>query len=163
MRAIEPRIEPRATRARRCGGGRLAIAGAVLIAAAGAAGAFTREQVDFGAWVFRRQCARCHGADGGGADNAWRGLRAPELIGPGALPRTPRPYQQIRRREFTTVADVYWFVSASMPADQPASLEAEEYWDAIAWILRSNGVAPDGKPLGDASADVPLPGAKAGP
>jgi mono/diheme cytochrome c family protein len=127
------------------------------------AAAYTREQLDNGAWVYRRQCARCHGGDGQGKDDAWKGLRAPELIGAGALPVDPRPYQQIRRRRFHTAQDVYWFTSASMPADQPASLEPEEYWDVIAYLLRSNGIAPDGKPLSDeTAAQVALPSAEAG-
>jgi len=142
----------------------------LVLLTTGGATAFTPEQVEYGAWVFRRQCTRCHGGDGQGKDDAWKGLRASELIGPGALPLEPRPYQQIRRREFRSVLDVFWFVSASMPADQPASLEPEEYWSVLAFILRSNGIAPDGTPLGDATAEQmaiprrerPAPG-KAGP
>jgi cytochrome c len=142
-----------------------------MVLAAGRAAAFTADQVQFGAWVFRRQCVRCHGADGQGKDDAWKGLRAPELVGPGVFPVDPRPYQQIRRREFRTVLDVFWFVSASMPADQPATLEPEEYWSVLAFILRSNGVAPDGAALGEKTAgELPVPhhepaehaGAKAG-
>jgi len=130
----------------------------VLLLATGRAIAFTPEQAEYGAWVLRRQCARCHGGDGQGKDDAWKGLRAPELIGAGAFPLEPRPYQQIRRRDFRSVLDVFWFVSASMPADQPASLEPEEYWSVLAFLLRSNGMAPDGTPLADATADqIPMP------
>jgi cytochrome c len=142
------------TRLSRARGQRVArrAAFAVIALLACSAAAFTREQAEYGAWVFRRQCVRCHGADGQGKDDAWRGLRAPELIGRGVLPAEPRAYQQIRRREFRTAEDVFWFVSASMPADQPASLEPEEYWSVIAYILRSNGQQADGNPLSEETA-----------
>ena len=74
------------------------------------------------------------------------------MIGAGALPLKPRPFQQLRRTEFRTAKDVYEFVSATMPADQPAILSAEEYWDVIAFILEKNGVASDEKPLTDTSS-----------
>ncbi|HZP40513.1 MAG TPA: c-type cytochrome [Candidatus Binatia bacterium] len=131
--------------------------GAVLVAAR-AADAFTQAQVMHGAWVLRRQCARCHGPNAEGKADAWRGLTAPELVGPNALPPEPRPYQQIRRQRFETAADVFDFVSAAMPADQPASLEPGEYWDVIARLLDANGVAPNGTALDAASAPgVALP------
>jgi cytochrome c len=129
-----------------------------LLALAAPAGAFTRAQAAHGAWLFRRQCARCHGPDGQGKADAWKGLTAPELVGPTALPEAPRPYQQIRRQRFETAADVFDFVSAAMPADQPASLEPDEYWDAIASLLERNGGVPDGVPLDASSAPrVALP------
>ena len=141
----------------RSGRGRF-LACVIMMLTAGRVAAFTAEQAQFGAWVFRRQCARCHGADGQGKDDAWRGLRAPELVGPGSFPVEPRAYQQIRRREFRSMLDVFWFVSASMPADQPASLDPEEYWSVLAFILRSNGMAPDAAALGENTAgEVPAP------
>lgn len=147
------RFAPRASR----NGFRLVVAGGVF-AVAHAAGAFTPAQVTHGAWIFRRQCARCHGPDAQGKADAWKGLTAPELAGPNALPEAPRPFQQIRRQPFETAADVFDFVSTAMPADQPASLEPDEYWDVIAYILDLNGVPADGVPLDAASATrVALP------
>src|SRR5690348_13724857 len=62
--------------------------------------AFTSEQATRGAEVFRLHCARCHAPDAAGKDAAWRGLRAPELVGVDSLPTEPRAYQQIRRQPF---------------------------------------------------------------
>jgi cytochrome c len=121
------------------------------------AGAFTAEQVDKGREVFRLQCARCHGPDGQGIINIYRGMTAPPLIGPTSFPLDPRPYQKMRHFQFRTVRDVYEFASAVMPADQPASLSEEEYWDAIAYLLNANGTAVNGQMLNeDAAAGLSL-------
>ncbi len=102
--------------------------------------------------VFRRECQRCHGPYGEGRNAIYRGLRAPELIGRTALPLKPRPYQRIRQRDFRTAEDLFDFASAAMPADQPASLYAREYWAVLSFVLAANGAPADGQPLDDASA-----------
>ncbi len=135
---------------------RSALAAGILALAAPAWG-FTAAQVAAGGRTYQRECARCHGADGRGKDAAFKNLRAPELIGPGALPREPRPYQRLRHEEFHTAKDVYDFVSATMPADQPAILSREEYLDVVAYLLARNGMAADQTPLTvPGSATVPL-------
>lgn len=133
----------------------LSLAASLLILLSPARGhAFTAEQARQGAEIFRRQCARCHGPYGEGRDNAFKGLRAPELIGGSALPLRPRAFQKIRHRDFRTAEDVFNFASAAMPADQPASLYAEEYWAVVAFVLSRNGTPPDGQPLTAASSAV---------
>jgi cytochrome c len=128
-----------------------------LLALAASARAFTAEQVDKGGEVFRLQCARCHGPEGQGITNIYRGMTAPPLIGPTAFPLDPRPYQKMRHFQFRTVRDIYEFASAVMPADQPASLSAEDYWDVIAYMLNANGMAVNGQMLNeDAAADMSL-------
>lgn len=119
----------------------------VLLAAAVPVHAFTAEQADKGREIFRLQCARCHGPEGQGISDIYKGMTAPPLIGPGALPLDARAYQKMRHFQFRTVRDVYEFASAVMPADQPASLSAEDYWDVIAYLLSANGVAVNGKLL----------------
>lgn len=125
--------------------------GGVLLLQSGAR-AFTQEQVNKGQDTFRLQCARCHGPSGQGMEDVYKGLTAPQLIGPGALTVNPRPYQAMRHFKFHTVRDVYDFASAVMPADQPASLSDAEYWDIIAYILDANGEAPNGEQLDEAAA-----------
>ncbi len=128
-------------------GGLAAAALAGVMALAGPARAFTAEQADKGREVFRLQCARCHGPDGQGISNIYRGMTAPPMIGPTTFPLDPRPYQKMRHFQFRTVRDVYEFASAVMPADQPASLSAEDFWDVIAYLLNANGVPVNGKLL----------------
>jgi cytochrome c len=119
----------------------------MVLGACGLAQAFTAEQVDKGREIFRLQCARCHGPAGQGITDIYRGMTAPPLIGPTAFPVQPRPYQKMRHFEFHTVQDIYEFASAVMPADQPASLNAEDYWDVMSFLLDSNGMKVNGQPL----------------
>jgi mono/diheme cytochrome c family protein len=124
----------------------------------GAAFAFTDAQAKAGAETFQLQCARCHGPNGEGLDNIYHGLRAPELIGPNAFPVDPRAYQKLRHFDFHNVRDIYEFASASMPADQPASLSGDVYWDVISYLLEANGISSDGKPLDESTAaEIPVP------
>ena len=130
----------------------LTAVGFFIIAANGVAHSFTESQADSGARIYQHQCARCHGPNGEGKDDSYKGLRAPELIGGTALPCTPRTFQKIRTSDFRTVKDVYEFVSATMPADQPASLSAEEYWNVLAFILQRNGTTADATRLTDTAS-----------
>jgi polar amino acid transport system substrate-binding protein len=125
----------------------LTVNAALLAGAAGVARAFTDMQVRGGATVYKHQCARCHGPNLEGKDDSFRGLRAPRLTGAGALPCKPRPYQKLRQHDFKTLKDVYDFVSATMPADQPASLSSAEYWNVLAFVLSKNGKTPDNNRL----------------
>jgi hypothetical protein len=89
-------------------------------------------------------------------------MTAPPLIGPAALPLDPRSYQKMRHFQFRNVRDVYEFASAVMPADQPASLSAEDYWNAIAFLLSANGVPVNGKLLTENdAAEMSLAGLQA--
>jgi mono/diheme cytochrome c family protein len=124
----------------------------LLLAALAPARAFTAEQVDKGREMFRLQCARCHGPAGQGISNIYRGMTAPPLIGPSAFPLDPRPYQKMRHFQFRTVRDIYEFASAVMPADQPASLSADDYWEVMAYLLNANGEQVNGQMLNEAAA-----------
>ena len=125
----------------------LTAVGFFIFAANGVAHSFTETQAESGARIYQHQCGRCHKPNGEGKDDSYRGLRAPELIGGTALPCKPRALQKLRMSDFRTVKDVYEFVSATMPADQPASLSAEEYWNVLAFILQRNGTTADNKRL----------------
>jgi cytochrome c len=131
---------------------RLVVAVVMFVSASATARAFTQEQAHNGGRIYKRQCARCHGASGEGKDNQYKGLRAPELMGATALPCRPRAYQKIRHRDFRTAKDVYDFVSAAMPADQPAILDADEYWNVVAYLLQANGKPADDTRLDAASS-----------
>ncbi len=115
--------------------------------------AFTQDQVREGARAYTRQCARCHGEHGEGKDDQYKGLRASELIGPSALPCRPAPFETIRQGDFRTATDVYEFVSASQPTDEPAALDAGEYWNVVAYLLAANGRSADATPLDRLSGD----------
>jgi cytochrome c len=144
---------------------RLAIFGIIIAAgqlvAPNYSFAFTREQVDRGRQMYRLECARCHGPDGQGATDIYKGLTAPPLIGPDAFPVNPRPYQKIRHFQFHTVLNIYEFASSIMPLDQPGSLTPQNYWDVIAYLLAAGGMKTNDKQLNeDDAAQIHLSGVR---
>lgn len=98
-------------------------------------------QVARGKQLFEQHCASCHGAAGQGT------VKAPPLVGPDALPLTPRPTAKLRKTEFHTAQDVALFVAHNMPANKPGSLTTEQYYDILAFDLKANGVDLDHKKL----------------
>ena len=126
-----------------------------------------------GAALFEQHCASCHGARGES------GTRAPRLMGEGALPELPperdanadpaagdpellrlraqtRPAGAPWRDPFRTAADLYGYVSKSMPlpAQKAGSLSPEQYWAIINFVLVAHGVRvpPEGVTAGNASS-----------
>lgn len=93
-------------------------------------------QVDAGKQVFAEHCASCHGDTGQGTDDG------PSIAGKHALPVEPRPGAK-RDVTFRTGADVYAFVAANMPADDPGTLTPEQYNAVVAFVLRVNGISLD--------------------
>ena len=112
-----------------------------------------------GAALFQAQCASCHGDRGQSAG------RPPRIMGPGALPELPseqninadpaagdpellrlrartRPAGAPWRDPFRTAADVFRFVSTSMPLppEKAGTLRPDEYWAIVNFILVAHGV-----------------------
>ena len=92
-------------------------------------------QVALGTTTYVSHCASCHGSSGEGT------AMGPRLVGlaEGALPLEPRE-GAVRTSRFVTVADVAAFAVANMPADDPGSLSADEYWAVLAFALSANGI-----------------------
>ena len=92
-------------------------------------------QIARGGRVFSANCAECHGVSGQGTDEA------PPLVGPGALPREPRPGQE-RNRTFFTALDVAGFVTQNMPPypDERERIPESDYWAVLAFALDANGI-----------------------
>lgn len=123
-------------------------------------------QADEGAQLYWLHCQPCHGDQGQGLTDDWRaqyppedrncwesgchgkrpyenGFKLPEsvpaLIGPGSLD------------SFATMGQVYEFMRASMPFQDPGHLAAEEYLAITAYLARAHDVW-DGRPVTAASA-----------
>jgi cytochrome c len=92
-------------------------------------------QIDRGAKVFAKNCARCHGDAGQGS------RKAPPLVGKDALPLAPREGQD-RKALFHTALDVARFATHEMPPDEEARARMTEtdYWAVLAFALSANGV-----------------------
>lgn len=123
-------------------------------------------QADAGAQLYWLHCQPCHGDRGQGLTDEWRAQYPPEdqncwesgchgkrpyergftlpesvpaLIGPDSLER------------FANLAQVYEFVRASMPFQNPGHLTAEEYLAITAYLARAHDVW-DGRAVTAASA-----------
>jgi mono/diheme cytochrome c family protein len=93
-------------------------------------------QIESGRQVFAEQCASCHGETGQGTDDG------PSIAGKDALPLEPRPGAK-RTVQFRSGADVYSFVAANMPADDPGTLTPEQYSAVVAFAFSVNGIKLD--------------------
>jgi cytochrome c len=134
-------------------------------------------QLERGSYAFWLNCLPCHGDQGQGLTDEFRRLyppdhqncwasgchgerpyeggwvlprRVPPLIGGGAL------------AGFPDATALYAFVQASMPFEAPGSLDADTYWDIVAYLAEKNGDLPDRQVLGpDTAAGIQIAGSAA--
>ncbi len=97
-----------------------------------AAQTYTAEQADHGRLVFAEVCSKCHGS-------SLEGDAAPALSGP--------EFRAAWSDGRTTVDDLHYIITSSMPPRGMARLTDEQYVDVLAFILRENGVPSGGDPL----------------
>src|SRR5436190_2952258 len=91
------------------------------------AGAYTAAQATRGKVHYEAFCAPCHLGDLSGTLAADSG--APPLRG--------APFMASLQRK--GAAAVFSYVKATMPADDPASLEDSRYLDILAYLIQANG------------------------
>ena len=103
-------------------------------------------QIEQGRALYADKCAECHGATAEGTDDG------PALVGKDVLPREPRAGSK-RTVTFTTAADVLAFVTQNMPADDPGSLQPDEYTAVLAFALSASAIKLD-KPLDATTAQA---------
>ena len=124
-------------------------------------------QADYGAQVYWLNCSPCHGDRAQGLTDEFRELypeedrncwnshchgnvtyengftiptAVPALVGSGALAKFP------------TAANLYGYIHATMPFQNPGSLTDEEYYQIIAFLLRQNGTIDGGMEVNDSNA-----------
>jgi quinoprotein glucose dehydrogenase len=86
-------------------------------------GVFTQEQAARGQKIYRAQCARCHG------ENLLGGDDATELVGEDFLARW----------NGKTAGDLVELTRKTMPSDGPGVLSRRQSTDVTAYILSANG------------------------
>ena len=99
------------------------------------AGVYTVEQGRRGKTHYDAFCAPCHVGDLSGTLAADTG--APPLRG--------APFMASMERK--GVAAVFDYIKATMPADDPSSLEDGEYLDILAYLIQANGFPAGGREL----------------
>jgi len=124
-------------------------------------------QADYGAQVFYQICMVCHGDQGQGLTDEWRGAldledqdcwqsrcHATNHPPDGFLfPRyVPPVVGDVMLRRFQTALDLYNYISTRMPWQAAGTRSEEEYWQLTAHLLRINGVDPGSTQLNASNA-----------
>ena len=106
-------------------------AGAVGAQDCPAAAVVPPAQAERGELAYKQHCRQCHGS------RLSNGQFGPPLRG-----------QQFRNGwAGRPIGELYKSASTTMPPNAPGSLQAADYADIIAFILRENGVTPSDQPL----------------
>jgi mono/diheme cytochrome c family protein len=93
------------------------------------------QQRSQGKALYQRYCAHCHGDQG-------QGKRGPALIG-----------STHGLRGYETAQGLYDYTRVVMPGDGAGTLQPDEYWAILAFILEGNGVLPTEAVLGPENAE----------
>lgn len=94
--------------------------------------------------MFAQHCASCHGARGGGTN------QAPAVIGEGTLPLNPPPGARVRRVKFQSAMDLGMFIKDNMPLNG-THLPPRDVACVLAWLLKEHGRTPT-EPISPATA-----------
>jgi mono/diheme cytochrome c family protein len=86
---------------------------------------FSAEQAERGRAIYLEHCVLCHGTN---LSNAQFGA-----------PLKGEHFQS--RWRGRSVAELFLYTQATMPPERPMSLPAEDYADALAYIIQANGLA----------------------
>lgn len=124
-------------------------------------------QADYGAQAYWLYCSPCHGDRAQGLTDEFRQLypeedrncwnshchgnvtyengfkiptAVPQLVGPGSLAKFP------------TAANLYGYIHATMPFQNPDSLSDEEYYQIVSFLLRQNGLIDAGSEISSSNA-----------
>jgi len=100
--------------------------------------AFPDDQLARGEQIWNNVCSTCHGPDSTNLD-------APLLMKPNTL------------TNYANALEAVQYARENMPNDNPGSLPEQDYYDAIAFILKQQGIPGGDAPLSpDTAASVPV-------
>lgn len=92
--------------------------------------------VEQGREIFGRLGAPCHGANGEGTD------AAPALVGGQGTLDTDAPKKTVGSY-WPYATTLYDYIYRAMPATAPQSLQPDEVYAIVAFLLNANGIIPD--------------------
>jgi mono/diheme cytochrome c family protein len=99
-------------------------------------GVYTKAQAVRGQTAYREECAKCHG------ENLTGGEEAPALVG----------HEFLNKWDGKTAGDLFEITRKTMPSDDPGGLSRRQYADLIAYILSGNEFPAGEKELESAAA-----------
>ena len=100
-------------------------------------GVFTTEQAVRGQTAYTGPCDRCHGYKLDGASDDPDMLPAPPVAGP----------KFVRKWNGRTLAALFEYLRATMPANNPGYLRDDEWADIVAYMLSVSGLPAGGEAL----------------
>ncbi len=101
-------------------------------------GIYTSNQATRGQAAYREECAKCHG------ENLAGGEDAPALVGK----------QFLKTWNGRTVGDLLEIMIKTMPSEDPGSLSRRQYADLSAYILNANEFPAGPKELGSPPSEL---------
>ncbi len=114
-------------------------------------------QLESGSFIYKQVCMACHGDLGQGLTEEWRleweedyNCWQSECHSPShppwgfEIPTTccPAVSRQGTLMRFDTAAELYTYLTETMPWWSPGNRSTQEYWDVTAYLLNQNGALP---------------------
>ena len=84
--------------------------------------------------IFKDKCAVCHNDQGQGRENQY-----PALAGGIGTLNTPKPVKTVGSY-WPYATTVFDYIRRAMPYDHPGSLQTDEIYSAVAFVLNLNGI-----------------------
>jgi len=84
--------------------------------------------------LFKSKCAVCHNDHGEGRQGQY-----PALVGGMGTINTPKPVKTVGSY-WPYATTVFDYIRRAMPYDQPGTLQTDEIYSAVAFILNANGI-----------------------
>jgi len=84
--------------------------------------------------IFKEKCAVCHNDQGQGREGQY-----PSLVGGKGTINTPKPVKTVGSY-WPYATTVFDYVRRAMPYDQPGTLQADETYSLVGFVLNLNGI-----------------------
>ena len=84
--------------------------------------------------IFKSKCAVCHNDQGQGREGQY-----PALVGGKGTLNTPKPVKTVGSY-WPYATTVFDYVRRAMPYDQPGTLQPDEIYSVVAFVLNANGI-----------------------
>ena len=90
-----------------------------------------------GGEIYAAKCGVCHGAEGQGVAGTGGGLILPYSPG-----ESWPPYPRTVGNYWPYATTLFDYINRAMPANAPGSLQSDEVYSLVAWLLFQNRIIP---------------------